>query len=150
MNDYISKPILIDEVQRAIIRWGKEIRAEKETRRLRYSKSFLDMDVISGLKEIGDSKFLKDMVNLYIEQSNDVINKIKEHSAKSNFDELYLDTHSLKGSSLNLGAKDIAELCKQIEAKIKDNDTPGLMYLVRELEKAFESTKEELLEISNE
>jgi len=150
MNDYISKPILIEEVQRAIIKWGKEIRAEKESRKMRFSKSFLDMEVISGLKEIGDAKFLKDMVKLYIDQSVDLINKIKEHSAKSNFNELYLDTHSLKGSSLNLGAKDIAELCKQIEAKIKDNDTPGLMYLVKELEKAFELTKEELIEISSE
>jgi len=150
MNDYISKPILIEEVQRAIIRWGKEIRAEKEVRKLRFSKSFLDMEVISGLKEIGDKAFLKDMVNLYLTQSVELIDRIKNDSAKSNFNEIYLEIHSLKGSSLNLGAKDIADLCKQIEAKIKDNDTPGLMYLVKELEKTFESTKEELLEIVNE
>ncbi|MBS1515866.1 MAG: response regulator [Bacteroidetes bacterium] len=149
MNDYIGKPILIEEVQRALIKWGKEIRAEKEMRRMRYSKSFLDMDVISGLKEIGDSSFLNDMVKLYIDQSSEIINNLRECAVKSDFEKVYLDTHSLKGSSLNLGAKEIAELCRQIETKIKENDTPGLMYLVKELEKTFESTKEELLTINN-
>ena len=149
MNDYIGKPILIEEVQKSLIKWGKEIRAEKEMRKMKFSKSFLDMDVIQGLKEIGDSGFVNDMVTLYIEQSIDLINSIRENSAKSNFEKVYLDTHSLKGSSLNLGARDIAELCRQIETKIKEVDTPGLMYLIKELEKTFESTKEELLTINS-
>jgi len=148
MNDYIGKPILIEEVQRALIKWGKEIRAEKEMRRMRFSKTFLDMDVVNGLREIGDMNFVNDMIKLYINQSTDLINSIRENSTKSNFDRVFLDTHSLKGSSLNLGAKEIAELCRQIETKIKENDTPGLMYLVKELEKTFEGTKEELLTIN--
>lgn len=149
MNDYIGKPILIEEVQRALIKWGKEIRAEKEMRKIRFSKTFLDMDVVNGLREIGDINFVNDMIKLYINQSTDLINNIRENSAKSNFDKVFLDTHSLKGSSLNLGAKEIAELCRQIETKIKENDTPGLMYLVKELEKTFEGTKEELLTVNN-
>lgn len=147
MNDYIGKPILIEEVQKALIKWGKEIRAEREMRKMRFSKSFLDMDVVNGLKEIGDKTFVDDMVKLYIDQSVDLINSIRENSAKSNFERVFLDTHSLKGSSLNLGARDIAELCRQIETKIKEVDTPGLMYLIKELEKTFESTREELLTI---
>jgi HPt (histidine-containing phosphotransfer) domain-containing protein len=106
------------------------------------------MDVINGLKEIGDQDFLNDMVRLYIEQSTDLINAIRENSTKSDFDKVYLETHSLKGSSLNLGARDIAELCRQIETKIKESDTPGLMYLIKELERTFENTKEELLSIN--
>jgi len=149
MNDYIGKPILIEEVQKSLIKWGKEIRAEREMRKMRFSKSFLDMDVVNGLKEIGDKGFVDDMVKLYIEQSVDLINSIRENSAKSNFERVFLDTHSLKGSSLNLGARDIAELCRQIETKIKEVDTPGLMYLIKELEKTFENTKEELLTINN-
>lgn len=149
MNDYIGKPILIEEVQKALIKWGKEIRAEREMRKMKFSKSFLDMDVVNGLKEIGDKGFVDDMVKLYIDQSVDLINSIRENSAKSNFERVFLDTHSLKGSSLNLGAREIAELCRQIETKIKEVDTPGLMYLIKELEKTFENTKEELLTINN-
>lgn len=149
MNDYIGKPILIEEVQKALIKWGKEIRAEREMRKMRFSKTFLDMDVVNGLKEIGDVTFLNEMVKLYIDQSEELINSIRENCAKGNFDRVNLDTHSLKGSSLNLGARDIADLCRQIEAKIKETDTPGLMYLIKELERTFESTKEELLTINN-
>ena len=116
---------------------------------MKFSKTFIDMDVVNGLKEIGDSGFVDDMVKLYIDQSVELIESIRENSAKSNFDRVFLDTHSLKGSSLNLGARDIAELCKQIEMKIKEVDTPGLMYLIKELEKTFEGTKEELLTINN-
>ncbi len=149
MNDYIGKPILIEEVQKALIKWGKEIRAEREMRKMRFSKTFLDMDVVNGLKEIGDQAFLDEMVKLYIDQSEDLILSIKDNCAKSNFNKVNLDTHSLKGSSLNLGARDIADLCRQIEMKIKETDTPGLMYLIKELERTFESTKEELLTINS-
>ena len=57
--------------------------------------------------------------------------------------------HKLKGSSLNLGAKHLAALCKEIELKGKSGILNGVESLTSQLNGVFEQTKKELLVVAN-
>ncbi len=87
--------------------------------------NLLDIEVINGLKELGD-EFLKEIFNLYFEQYPSLYQNIIDNFSQDNFVELSKAAHALKGASLNIGAKKIANICQDIENMVKENNTENL------------------------
>lgn len=87
--------------------------------------NFLDIEVINGLKELGD-EFLKEIFNLYFEQYPSLYQNIIDNFSQDNFVELSKAAHALKGASLNIGAKKIANICQDIENMVKANNIENL------------------------
>lgn len=107
----------------------------------------IDFSVIQNLIDLGgdDGKdFLKEIINLYIEQYPELFNSMKSNAENNNSVEMYQSAHALKGASLNIGAKEIASLCKQIEFKGKANDMTQINDLIKSLEEVYPLTISEL------
>lgn len=100
------------------------------------SEELINLDVVNGLKELGgdgDDSFFKEIIDLYEEQAQGLIDEIKSHAETGNADELGKTAHTLKGASLNIGAKLFADVCKNIELAGKNNNISDIDSEIKKL-----------------
>ena len=86
---------------------------------------------------------------MFLDQSPGIITEINSYQKTGDVTNMWQAAHKLKGSSLNLGAKHLAELCKAIEIKGKSGILNGVENLTTQLTSVFEETKKELLAVIN-
>ena len=154
MDDYISKPIIIDEIINVITRYGgnrKSAPTEKPVKMKEESSEFVNRGVIQRLKELNekvDPDFFKVVINMFLNQSPNLIDEIKHYLQSGQYDKMGQAAHKLKGSSMNLGASTLAELCKKIEIKARTNELSDIERLIESLQPTYEKTETELKKIS--
>jgi HPt (histidine-containing phosphotransfer) domain-containing protein len=100
-----------------------------------YSKdALLDMNVIQSLKELGEEDFFNEILDLYCNQFPELYRNIQESFSNSNYDSLSKYAHALKGASLNIGAKELADICKKVELNSKNGFYDGLDILIQKID----------------
>jgi PAS domain S-box-containing protein len=150
MDDYVSKPLMIEEIQRMIEKWSKKPQnaALKNKRKIIYSEEdLLDNDAIVRLKEINDKvdpEFLEKVLGMFLEQAPQLLVEIKAHQQAGDWEQLGQKAHKLKGTSLNLGAKILADACKLLEIKGRSKDAANIGPLIDELTQIYLITETEL------
>ena len=72
--------------------------------------------------EVGVEDFAE-VVELFLEEADEVIARLETGAAP---DTLEAEYHALKGSALNLGFQDLAEICAQAERQAAAGDTAGI------------------------
>jgi PAS domain S-box-containing protein len=148
MDDYISKPVLIEEVQKIIIKWAEFAKARKTFSRQNIKTSLmLDSDIIYGLKELDDSNHFKEVVNLYLEVAPVLIESIKKSFEEKDFESLKRAAFNLKRASLNLGANRLAEVCVKVESINGKPDVDEVAKLVERLENIYNLTLAEIKQL---
>ncbi len=110
------------------------------------SNDLLDFQIINGLKELGDkdNSFFNEIIDLYVAQYPDLIEKIKNYYTARDLENLSKSAHALKGASLNIGAKKLADACKIIEINSYEGVTEGYDALINEIESLYIVTISEL------
>ncbi len=81
----------------------------------------VDTDNLNMLKEIIGEE-LEEILQAYVDSAPDSIIKIDNAIHASDSEQLRLHSHSLKGSSANIGAGNLSGLCSRLEQIAKDND----------------------------
>ena len=156
MDDYISKPIRIGELQSALERWGRTRSKRSDTvfvQRVRSAPgdNLLDLAVILELRNMPPSEgvgMLQELVDLFLEGAPQRIAQIAQ--AINDGPMLAFHAHALKSMSLNLGAKRIVELSQKLEELGRARNVRGAPALLQELESAFTQTKAQLLALRDQ
>lgn len=162
MNDYISKPFNPDELQNILKKFLKPKKIIKDSKRCVLSQNLPGINVVDSITRIGGNVdlFIK-LINQFNNELQKNISKIDKAFFDNDMDLLLKEVHSLKGTSANLGALSIAELCKNIEVRFKDKECIDnqILDLKKNIEifknsivilnKQFEETKECNAEQSN-
>jgi signal transduction histidine kinase/HPt (histidine-containing phosphotransfer) domain-containing protein len=151
MDDYISKPIRIGELQTALERWGRTKTRKSDTVFMQRLKSgpadnLLDQLVILELRNMPPSEgvsMLRELVDLFLESAPQRVAQISQSINDGPM--LAFHAHALKSMSLNLGARRIVELSQKLEDLGRSRNVYGAPALLKELEKAFAQTKAQLL-----
>ena len=151
MDDYISKPIRIGELQSALERWGRTKTQKSDTvfvQRLRSAPAdnLLDQMVILELRNMAPSEgvsMLRELVDLFLEGAPQRIAQISQSINDGPM--LAFHAHALKSMSLNLGAKRIVELSQKLEDLGRARNVRGAPALLKEFESSFTQTKAQLL-----
>jgi response regulator RpfG family c-di-GMP phosphodiesterase len=165
MNDFLGKPLNATEL-RAMLKRHLESRADlnllpevlqsedwstasgasgivlhKEARGL------LDVDVINeivALQRPGKPDLLTKVVEIYLEETEKLINEIKTGMAQRNYEQIRSAAHSLKSSSAHIGALTIAAFARDLETLGKNKSVVGADELVRSLDSHLSSVRPEL------
>lgn len=150
MDDYISKPIKIEEVEQMIIKWfkffddGKSLKQAEDL----LSNDLIDQNAIQRIKNLGgegDTLFLSQVIGMFLKQAPIVINEILENEKNGDIERMWQAAHKLKGSALNIGAKLLAEICRQIEEKGKKSELKDIVKWTSQLKTAGLKTEVELI-----
>lgn len=109
----------------------------------------LDLNVVQGLKDLGenDNSFLKEIIDLYVAQYPELLENIKSFNLNNDLENLSKSAHTLKGASLNIGAKKLADVCKTIENNSKSGVVGGYDILIKDLESVYSLSIIELQKI---
>jgi len=113
---------------------------------MEYSREvLLDMNIIQSLKELGgEDDFFKEILDLYCQQYPELYKNIQHSFSIKNYDSLSKYAHALKGASLNIGAKELAEICKNVEINSKNGLYDGLESLILKIDSVKKITLDEM------
>ncbi|MFN8575228.1 MAG: Hpt domain-containing protein [Candidatus Sericytochromatia bacterium] len=106
--------------------------------------NIIDSSVISELKEMGGQEFLSELIEMFLQQSETIMDEIKTHSSSKDALSLSKSAHKLKGSCLNLGAQEMSNLCQNIEYQGKENNLEGIDEKISKLVNVYNETATEL------
>jgi CheY-like chemotaxis protein/HPt (histidine-containing phosphotransfer) domain-containing protein len=151
MDDYISKPVRIAELQSVLERWGPTRFRKPDTSFLfrpskTSSESLLDESILEELRDISPDEggnIVRELVSLFLEGAPHRLAQINQFITDP--PKLAFHAHALKSMGLNLGAKRIVDLSQKLEELGLSGDLAGAPALVRELETVFNQTKLHLL-----
>jgi PAS domain S-box-containing protein len=145
MNDYLGKPVRIEELQDMISRWGQKIYSHKQNiiESLQMDKlptKFIDESKISFFKDLQseeDLEFFAELIDIYIVETPKMLKKIGEAISSDSSKDLAFVSHKLKGSSVMLGIERIYQISSDLEVLGKSGTTDGAHKLYVELEELF-------------
>jgi HPt (histidine-containing phosphotransfer) domain-containing protein len=93
------------------------------------SGSAIDRETLERLLDItgGDVGFLDELVDTYLEDGQAQVASLRAAVAANAIDDLVRPAHTLKSSSANVGARLLADACRDLEtaARVGAVDDPG-------------------------
>ncbi|RMH69562.1 MAG: PAS domain S-box protein [Gemmatimonadetes bacterium] len=128
MDNYITKPVKFDQLMNALEQAVQQsARRSEETPPMAVEDNSvppLDPDAFESIRQLGgadDPEFLNDVIQIFLEDAPVLLDRIETALNQNNTDEVRRAAHGLKGSSANLGALHLAELCTHLEIQAKAN-----------------------------
>jgi signal transduction histidine kinase/HPt (histidine-containing phosphotransfer) domain-containing protein/BarA-like signal transduction histidine kinase len=151
MDDYISKPVRVEEMQSALERWGPMKTRKPDTAflarpRASQAENLLDQTAIADLRTLsptGRGSLLQEVLSLFLESAPQRMAQIGQSINDAPM--LAFHAHALKSMSLNLGAKRMVELSQKLEDLGRTRNVHGAPALFRELETAYTQTRAQLI-----
>jgi PAS domain S-box-containing protein len=145
MDDYLSKPIRIEELQAVLEKWGSKIFAEKRSVRniveqTKVTLFYVDESKISFLNNLtseDDILFFIELIDIYLRETPNIFSFIKEAVHKKDAEKLEFYAHKLKGSSMTLGLDAIYKTAEKLESLGKYKSLVSAEQLVNEMENIF-------------
>lgn len=135
MNDYISKPVKPVELQkkiynlvdRARIALEKKTVTEEINKVVMHSESkfkYIRLDYLNELTG-GDDEIIEEMLNLFAENTPEVLRQLRSLYDSKNWDEIKKVAHKFKPALSYMGIKELEEVVPQIEKLALDCDPDG-------------------------
>jgi len=150
MNDYVSKPVKLPELQ-AVLQHAAGVSrpvvpvvpvpAEADGAG---AAECVDPAILAGLRDLrvpGEPDPLAEFIDLFLEDVPSRLRAIKAALAKPDAAALKEAAHSLKGSANNLGARPLARLCADLEKLGAQEDVAAALRLLPELSGEFERVR---------
>ncbi len=124
MDDYISKPVKLEELGEALARWDAPV-------------DRVALAALRGLGGAGDRDTFGTLVGLYLKDTPGHLAALRRAVQEGNAGELKRAAHTLKGSSGSLGARGMQELCMRAEALAETGEVAAAGELADALEEEF-------------
>jgi PAS domain S-box-containing protein len=119
MDDYISKPVRLEDLSAALGRIaGAPGLVSARASAVPEWPEGLDLSIVRGLRglvEPGQPDPAAQMITLFLQSSERLLAEMRQALSRTDFVGLKASAHSLKGSSSNLGARRLASLCASLE-----------------------------------
>lgn len=103
----------------------------------------LDVSALKELKEVMDDDFQL-LIETYIEDTDARVNTLATCIDQQDAEEIKKIAHSIKGSSSNLFAQNLASLCQKIEDMGRVGSFEGVQEMMVQVKTEYASVREEL------
>lgn len=137
MNDYISKPVKPDELQKIIMKW-----TDKHVMQMRKDEN--NHSVISNIniKELksrltGNWELIPELIKIFNNEATEIQKRISKNYDIHDYSGIAKEAHKLKGAASSICADRIHEIAVFIEKSAEDEKTDALKNTIKELEDAL-------------
>lgn len=151
MDDYISKPIELNELSQALNKYRpgivSNLASDCSEEKLLSSNFVLDPHIFDSLRRMAGAKaeqVINDLIHNYLEDAPQYLQRMENALAVDDSNELRQAVHSLRSSSANLGAVTLAELCKEVENIARSDTTQGVAEKFAVIKNEYGKVKEAL------
>jgi CheY-like chemotaxis protein len=147
MDDYLVKPIRVDELAGALKRTRP--RRDRDTSPGEKEMS-LEASALQSLRDLGGAEFLAEVVSVFLADAPALIASLRSSLDQGDAEELRRAAHTLKSNGLTLGATAFAELARTIEQSAKDGRFDGVPPLVDRVEREYRTLQPALASLGSE
>jgi signal transduction histidine kinase/DNA-binding response OmpR family regulator/HPt (histidine-containing phosphotransfer) domain-containing protein len=160
MDDYLSKPFDQAQLREVLLRWvdpprgaalvaevasgaGAPVIAEGGAPPEGEGADLLDpqaLEAIRRLRRPGGPDLLARVVHIYLDDAPALVDRLAEALDAGDIDTFTRSAHTLKSSSANLGARALAERCRELELRGRAGQLDGTRPLLAEVRRRVGST----------
>jgi CheY-like chemotaxis protein/HPt (histidine-containing phosphotransfer) domain-containing protein len=146
MDDYLSKPFSMDQLEQTLRRWLPE--GPREAPR----ETHVDTQVLERLLEEagGGPELMKRMIRAYLKDGPKRITAIREGMARADSAAVARAAHAFKSANANLGASRLNQMCIKLERHCRAGYTSGAEGLVEQIEEEYRHVAADLAELAGE
>ncbi len=157
MNDYLTKPIIPDELFRMLEKWTCERQTDgefennmnfKETPPKTVETILFNIDgvnVMAGLERLlGNQETYIKLLHNFIRNYMDIPAVIRDKIETRDFDSVLGMIHKIKGTASNLSAEAIVRAASKVETGVAKNDMTAVLTAVDHIEDALAGISESL------
>lgn len=141
MDDYLSKPYSQDLLYQTIKYWlphyrrepSKSIKQKEDQRDLMPATSSLDATVLERIRELqqpGKRDLVEKIVTIYLESSKMLMEQIHQSMDNGDYESIQAAAHSLKSSSANIGATNLAKHYRDLDLACKKEDDDLIRHII--------------------
>jgi PAS domain S-box-containing protein len=153
MDDYLSKPVIKENLAAMLEHWGSVIFKAKETATTEQTVPTADVDSVylaidwERLHQLSENnpEFELELLQIFIEDIQPRIEVIKIAIADHDFEQLALQTHQIKGASANIGVTTMYLAAEKLEQLAYNQERRGTTNLILELEEFVKRIQEFLI-----
>lgn len=156
MDDYLTKPIALKDLEEKITSWAQQARIGgkaddsqsclygDELDRSLGDQPILDVNVLKGL--VGDKEeLILRLLRTYDESLAEHYRNLVTAYEADNWEDMQMISHTLKSSSRSIGALPLGELCSAIEEASRDCNVAAVAAAMARLQEIVEQVQEALL-----
>jgi HPt (histidine-containing phosphotransfer) domain-containing protein len=96
-------------------------------------------DTLNSLHEATGEVF-QDILNIYISDARNNIDTLLQIAEQNEHEQLLRLVHTLKGSSRNVGARELGEICESFEKLLRSEEQCDISKHVEQINTAYETT----------
>ena len=135
MDDYVAKPIRPEELVEALNR-VHPVR-HKDGAGADGAGVSLEAGAVEDLRELGGEEFLVEVIDTFLDDAPTLISTLKASHERGDVEELRRTAHSLKSNGQTFGAKQFADLCRELEERAKQGELAGASELVNRIDDEY-------------
>jgi CheY-like chemotaxis protein/HPt (histidine-containing phosphotransfer) domain-containing protein len=122
MDDYITKPLKLEELARVL---SRQIRAPEPPAERQPAP--LDNSVLEELRAIDPSnpEFLPALIALYLDDAPKRVQALRLAISDRDNERTWRSAHAFRSACANIGAQSLVEICSAIEKEARDGSTAG-------------------------
>jgi len=129
MDDYVSKPVRLDELAAALRRCAP---------RSADDEGVLDHEALEHLRaRVGDGEFVAELVDTFLRDAPALLETLRGALENADAQELRRAAHTLKSNGRMFGATRLAELCQDLEATAQTGALVGADELVARIDAEY-------------
>jgi CheY-like chemotaxis protein/HPt (histidine-containing phosphotransfer) domain-containing protein len=137
MDDYLSKPMLLDDLRSALRRLGSEGGgAATSTADSGDDESFDPkyLDQLRKLQAVTGQELVEPIVERFLVEAPRRLEDLRQALASGNRSSFVFIAHAFKGSGAQLGAKRLASFCQELELRGRNGDWEGMEEILDRLD----------------
>ncbi|HEX3177054.1 MAG TPA: response regulator [Methylomirabilota bacterium] len=125
MDDYVSKPIRVDELVAALQRSAPAIRAPRGDGAASPATDVLDLDAFERLRTAMGAGFLDELLSTFVEDTQELVGTMRRAIGDKDIDALRRAAHSLKSNAASVGAMMLSGMARDLETLAKSGSFEG-------------------------
>ncbi len=151
MADYLLKPLDFDELRNVIGRFlpglekrvqGSHVLSREEDEQTQKKKAVINVAAVEKLRQnIGN---ITPVITVFLQSLDKRVQEVENAVNKKDSDAIARVAHTIKGSSSQFGAEELAGLCQQMESIGRTNSLAQVDSLLLEIQRAAERFKKVL------
>ncbi len=156
MDDFLSKPLRINELKKMLLKWvpaeAGELEVQSSSAETGVLSSATQMDIPGDgfdplvMEELKGSvgEVLVSMIEAFLEDTPVYLQSLQHAILDGDAKKVRELAHTVKGSALNFGARRVADLSKTLEEKGATDDLADAEILHKQLKEAYAALSKEL------
>ncbi len=148
MNDYLTKPMKLQQLREALRKWAPKVGVEDEsdkeqsfTQGADMSHEDIDQTALGNILGTQDPEMLAEYYNSFLETSTPTAKQIQDAFNAGDLSEVSRLAHKLKSSARTVGANRLGDCCQALEEAGREGDAQSVSQQMELLPVLFNGVK---------